>query len=657
MCKVELEKIKFKSYCWSIGTTSFRMKYFNLMIEEQLRLLKIFFEKKENKNKQWSDVELQSEYYDFLKCNNFIKGEANNKAKDARQKTSGLVDIGLIDDNRRLTEVGEELLKISLASDFKDNNFFGIDKDSYIYMLQLLKYTTDNNIRPFIVLLKVLIELGSISYEEFTYVIPLVVDAESARVVVENIKNMRNGALNVEEIMLKIMWDMENYKAAYSYFLSHDSSEATFRLINMNRKSTIYDKPYSKLYELLVQVYVNKDNSKIYDLYEAINKLSGKAKGYWKKLIFSPTTRSKVKKNGVEYLKDIPLSKFTEEFEIKKYIFETIHLFKWKSTLDDYSDLNKRYFNLSDLIIFEDEKVTCSFLANQYFKSSIEDIFNTSFSEPEGFDELITIEEILGDNVPQMEDVQTEIAAYFDEEYLEVDEIQEYVNNERLKRFEDLIDRKFPKEILLYLVDCFEKRNDDELNAHICDNANPPTMFEYILGIIWYNLSGRKGNILDFMNLSLDANLLPKSHAGGGEADIIYKYDSCDHYPMHELLLEATLADDSTQRRMEMEPVSRHLLKNLSDTKNTSNYAVLVSTSIHPSVISDFRGRAKTEQTLDNVNYYDGIKLIPLDTNVIKNYINSEKTYEDIYEILEDAYHSEISMRDGWYELEILNKS
>ena len=36
--------IVFKSYCWSVGTTSFRTKHFNEKIEEQLLLLKEFFE-------------------------------------------------------------------------------------------------------------------------------------------------------------------------------------------------------------------------------------------------------------------------------------------------------------------------------------------------------------------------------------------------------------------------------------------------------------------------------------------------------------------------------------------------------------------------------------------------------------------------------------
>ena len=50
------------------------------------------------------------------------------------------------------------------------------------------------------------------------------------------------------------------------------------------------------------------------------------------------------------------------------------------------------------------------------------------------------------------------------------------------------------------------------------------------------------------MKLSLETNLLPKTHIAGDYADyFIYEYKPC------------TLADGNNQRRMEMEPVSRNL--------------------------------------------------------------------------------------------------
>ena len=62
--------------------------------------------------------EFQTEYYNFLRESEFVKGEAVRPDKDAREKTSGLRDIGLLDDERNVTESGLELLKIAALNDF-----------------------------------------------------------------------------------------------------------------------------------------------------------------------------------------------------------------------------------------------------------------------------------------------------------------------------------------------------------------------------------------------------------------------------------------------------------------------------------------------------------------------------------------------------------
>ncbi|NLJ14737.1 MAG: AlwI family type II restriction endonuclease, partial [Ignavibacteria bacterium] len=152
--------IPYKSFCWSLGTTSFRTKNFNKTIEEQLSLLNEFWILRENQNINWSgNNELQARYYDFMRQKGFVEGNAKNKPKDAREKTSGLVDIGLIDENRKLSDAGKALLHISSENDFSSDNQFQIAKDSFIYLKQLLKtsYTVEGQtVRPFLVLLYLL---------------------------------------------------------------------------------------------------------------------------------------------------------------------------------------------------------------------------------------------------------------------------------------------------------------------------------------------------------------------------------------------------------------------------------------------------------------------------------------------------------------------
>ncbi|MBQ3441668.1 MAG: hypothetical protein IJG33_00330, partial [Selenomonadaceae bacterium] len=79
--------LQYKSFYWSLGTTSFRTKNFNKKIEQQLALLRDFWALKENAGKVWNgNNELQTAYYDFLHEASFISGNANNKPKDAREK-------------------------------------------------------------------------------------------------------------------------------------------------------------------------------------------------------------------------------------------------------------------------------------------------------------------------------------------------------------------------------------------------------------------------------------------------------------------------------------------------------------------------------------------------------------------------------------------
>ncbi len=136
--------IGFKSYCWAIGTTSYRTDKFNMSIEMQLSLLKEFRELPQNVGRVWTgDNAFQAEYYEFLKSRHFVKGDAPRPDKDAREKTSGLRDIGLLDDDRNITAAGEMLIRIAQSEDFLPDNLLEIPKDSYLYFKQLLKTSND----------------------------------------------------------------------------------------------------------------------------------------------------------------------------------------------------------------------------------------------------------------------------------------------------------------------------------------------------------------------------------------------------------------------------------------------------------------------------------------------------------------------------------
>lgn len=101
--------------------------------------------------------------------------------------------------------------------------------------------------------------------------------------------------------------------------------------------------------------------------------------------------------------------------------------------------------------------------------------------------------------------------------------------------------------------------------------------------------------------------------------DITYRYNATPGYPEHTLLIEATLAEAGTQRRMEMEPVSRHLGDFLLRDNRQEAYALFVTPFLHLNVISDFRGRKQMPYySSDGEQCINGMKIIPLNTAELK---------------------------------------
>lgn len=325
-----------------------------------------------------------------------------------------------------------------------------------------------------------------------------------------------------------------------------------------------------------------------------------------------------------------------------------MHIFKAMATLSDYFDLNRRYFNITDTLIFEDGTIKLDIIPKYYFKEIINVLYIEVFKEDANLRESVAIEDISPAFNLDMNIVYRALRRDLGITISSPEQAAIYVNDERYRRFNTLIDNKFTDSVLLELLTCFEERNDKRIEELVTDEATIPTIFEYILGIIWFKVSERQGNILDFMKLSLEANLLPKTHAAGGYADIIYEYEACTSYPKHSLLLEANLADGSNQRRMEMEPVSRHLGDYRIRFNNPFDYSLFVSTYLDKNVISDFRYRKIIPYTKDNETI-KGMKIISMDTAALKKVIIKKTNYKNLYKIFA-KYHEMPLETVGWHD-------
>lgn len=671
--------MEFRSYCWSLGSTSFRVKDLSHKNEQLLLLLKKFWETHSDWNPQ-----TQPDFYDLMKDSGLLRGNASRKDKDARQKTSGLHELGLVYPNRKITPVGYAILDSVKKDDFSSNNIFGIEYDSYLYLLQLLKLRpsvdveiddsrdsyitraqTSETYRPFIRLLHLLCHFEYITKDEFTYLLPLLTYNFSDSWLINDIKSIRNGQCKIDDILVKTIMGMSNYKKALRYFKSIEANNMNvFSTINMSRKGTSYDRKLFDIYLLLKDNLLSqkiKENNAML-IWEGLNK-------EWREYVFKKEySRFNIKNKKISECLNTVFLTLTNEDELKELFFKVNHLIRWKNNLKDYADLNKRYFKLCDLIYFDGDVIKLDIFARAFFSLVFEKYKNNnniaeqnfikrSISEKYNFGlyEIVDIDDLLL-YTPSTQDISKELKDKYNIQLETKKDIDLHMKNEKINKLEKLIDKKFDNKTIIRLLDYFYERgeSDKKIQEEITDNANIPTLFEYIIAIAWHKINKRKGNLLEAMNLSLDIDMLPKSHAVGGQADIIFKYEANHIIPKHQLLLEATLSESTAQRRTEVEPVSRHLWQVIKENNSQNDYAILVSTNIHPSAISDFRGRKSMEMTLDNEYFVDGMKILPINTKMIQFMLVNEMTYEQVYQILDKAHNSEMSLRQNWYEINII---
>lgn len=559
------------------------------------------------------------------------------------------------------------LLNISEKQDFGSDNDLQISKDSLIYLKQLLKVSVparEGCVRPFIVLVRLLNELDYLTKEEFTYLLPLCVSSKMTENIAGKIKELRGGQCDegIYGIIWSVLESMDNYKDALAYFLDNEVDENLICEIGMNRKSKEYDKRYYALYSSLLSFLNSPCDDTFHEFVKARGDLnSGKAKPVWTDRVFTVSNMAKISSDPSAYIrKDVRDSLLKEGIPyFKRFFFKTMHLGKAMATLSDYEDLNLRYLKTSNVIISEDGAVKFDIIPKYFFESAGDGLYSIAFEESPAIYRNCPLAEISPSLVFDEQVILGKIRRDYNVSANTLEDVVRFVEDKRYERFNALIDSKFGDSQLEWLIDRITSRMktaanfkdiDEEIQSEVTDNADVPTIFEYVIGIIWYKISDRKGRILDFMKLSLDADLLPVTHAAGGEADIVYEYQESESYPAHTLLLEATLAEGSNQRRMEMEPVSRHLGERLLANPSSVAYCIFVTTFLHPQVIADFRSR-KTAYYYgyqDN-SYVKGMKIIPLDTSDLKRLLMDKKSYSEVYQRFESAYQCSEEEPLKWY--------
>lgn len=599
-----------------------------------------------------------------IKTNNVVSSD-----KDVRVKTSFISQLGFTTEERVVTNIGRELIENSQSYDI---NNFEISKDSYTYLKQFLKYQqNDFKILPLLSLIYSVIEFeNKLPIDFVTYI------WASSQTKEELVQNIEIYKLNSDyrEVVYKVIAGSESTKTAQenielfskSFNVSDTEklSELLYEIFPHGKGNSFKDKTIGLFYD----IYLYWKNKNQWNKTEKRNfiqnrlksrykDISSKKPSFYLEILFDTTllNNSSDWNTIISFFEKTSLitSKTEKDFILN---FHILYMYiKKLSVCEEYRDLNTRHLKLLDIFIFEYDNIKLDIVFWYLFKSvknnflSIEPIS----SNLEYRKHLETNHKEIGDVYDflkiNFKDLSAQIATDFPE--IKKLGLQNFTQKKKEERLLNLINNIFTKENIITIFENIYPRNDKKIRDFIKDKyqeyeATIPALFEYLLGISLYWLSGKEVKLSNILNSNLDANLLPKTHMGGGQADVIVSYKDKDY------LIEATLSDNDGQRKMEAEPVPRHLAKHISEV-NPNSLALFVAGQLDRNNLVVLRNYKFSPWYYSDEDFVDSMDILPLSVSNMIYLLKNENNFE----LLQDKFTKLLNSdtRDGfkWYKEEI----
>lgn len=611
------------------GNTSLRVKNLLYNFETQLILFEELFNNADEKDTWSNESELQLRYLELLEQHNLLESKnktSNLGTKDARVKSAPLEDYNLINrKKKKITSQGYDLLNLIKNQSYKVyNDFLQIDLISLFFLKSTLNFSKSHN------LLKKYLEVfkrfdGDLKLEYFE-LLPLVNNFETTQDFIDLIKK---GTLT---LIHNLLINSDQYTKDLNNFLS-DLQNNTLKTDYF--KTAKGEKTASNILRVLKKVFISFINSKKIKILDDF--INSEEFLDFKKLYLPYITKNNKKDEKV-----LALQNFCEGDlrDFGKRFFEFIFTSRILSNLSDYTDLNKRYLNLTGIFEFNKDKVSVNTIFALILKhSKCDEILQKITQNPISTDLLFEYFE------------DKEFKKFFKTlDITEPKDIKTYKQNLDKEKLKNLLNTQFKKEHIIEILKLFsDRKNDAKIFEKTTTEANIPTIFEYIIAIAWCYIDDNHIERILEAGLSLDSNLLPKSHAIGGNADFIYAYDN------HHLMVEVTLTEKTNQRRAEMESVSRHLgnlLLSLDSQKQQRSYGIFIAPYLDKNVLNDFRSRLNCYFENDK-SHIKGMKILPLSTQdiiiILESNLNYQKLLPEFQKVLEDKE----DWGSKWYRTQI----
>ena len=662
----EYKKITANSGLISLGNTGARLSDPRATYVKILNALVEF--RKQNKNWETKDQadfgKLLGEFEIFdIKTDNKVSSD-----KDVRVKTGFISQLGFTTDERIITKAGIELLTNSLNF---ETNEFDISKESFTYLKQFLKYQqNDFEIFPLLSLIYAIIEFDNeLPIDFVTYVWS---GSQTKKELIDNIKNYKKHS-DYKETVYQSALNSENTKTvaknATHFFATHsiadkkELKELLYVILPHGKGNSFKDKTIT-LFHDIYSYWLNKEiwneakkKKFIQDKLKSRHKdISSKKSSYYLESLFDTTAlnNSSDWKQIIDFFENTSLiSSVNEENFVVN--FHVLYMFIKKLSLcEEYRDLNTRHLKLLDIFVFEYRKIKLDLVFWYLFKSVKDDLLKVKpLPQNEYRIKLEASQSNIGDIYNFLKINVTELSKQIATDFPEVKKLglQNFALKKKEERLLELVNTVFTKENIIKIFENIYPRKDNQIRKLIKEwyqdyEATIPALFEYLLGISFYWLSEKKVRISDILNSGLDANLLPKTHTAGGQADIVVRCKGKDY------LIEATLSDNDGQRKMEAEPVPRHLAKHILEV-NPNSLALFVAGQLDRNNLVVLRNYKYSHWYYSDEDSVETMNILPLSVSNMIYLLKHETDFNKLENKFETVLNSETKDGFKWYTNEI----
>lgn len=619
------KKINTNSYIISLGNTGARFSDPRSRYYKVLEVLEIF----KKQYQEWS-IAHQLLFAEALITQGIFDIKKDNVVsadKDVRLKTSFLAQIGFTNNNRDITPVGRELIACTQQLSIND---FELATDSFLYLKQFLKYQQEGfELKPLLSLIYCCIAFdNALPIDFLTYVWAGARTEEELLAYISYYK-LHNSykeavyqSVRASATTLIASQNIDIFFSEYTFANTQATKELLYELLPHGKGNTFKKKAVQLFYDLYLY-WQNKDcwqqEEKITyietHLKARYKDISSKKPQYYLEALFATDTLTKKSdwQAIIQFFEHTTLMRANDE----KAFLEAYHVLymyiKKLSICEEYRDLNIRHLKLLDIFVFGNDIIQLDIIFWYLFREVKEDLLKQTAIGDDAYRVFLeTSQSTLGDIYPFLAVKVATIVSHIAVDYPEIQEIglKNFTNKKKEERLEQLIQKVFTKEHIVKLLEQLYPRRDDQVRRYIKElyqeyEATIPALFEYLLAISFYWLSEQQISISDILTPNLDANLLPKTHTAGGQADIILRHKNKDY------LIEATLSDNDNQRKMEAEPVPRHLAKHILEV-NANSMALFVAGQLDPNNLVVLRNYKFSTWYANVNNKVEGMNILPL---------------------------------------------